>query len=90
MRRTWRDLEKDHDELVAQHGELVIKHETHVVESTFNSTELGKKLDKLTDAVQPISEFFKSTKLINLVFKWILGVLVSFIAIGAGIKQIFR
>lgn len=86
MRKTWRDLEKDHD--------------AHVAESAAKSSDLEKKigeldsdvtaeLKKLNEMVEPIADFFRSTKLINVGFKWVLGVIVAVVAIAGGIKTVF-
>ena len=96
MRKTWRELEKDHDA-------FVVVTNNHITDSAAKSSDLEREirrvgadvmesteeLKKLNEMVEPIADFFRSTKLVNMGLKWVLAVAVAIIAIAGGIKQIF-
>ena len=53
------------------------------------STELSTELKNLTEMVKPITDFFISTKMANMMLKWTLAILVSLSAICYSIKYTF-
>jgi hypothetical protein len=93
MRRTWRDLEKDHDVLAE-------KHDNHVAESERNSSELRKEMvsfhTELADEIRglrsdikPMMEVFTSTKLSGRALAKLVAFVGAIVAMVVSIKATF-
>ncbi len=86
MRKTWRDLEKDHD--------------AHVAESERNSSDLRKEMISfhselteeirgLRDDIKPMLEVFSSTRFTGRFAAKALAVLAIIVGMAVGIKSAF-